>query len=68
MNELKTLKDLEREWNSYELEEYLDDIKVEAIKRTQEHHDKFILSGDYYYKGMKDAEMFAHDLKEEDLI
>jgi len=68
MNELKTLKDLEREWNSYELEEYLDDIKVEAIKRAQEYHNKFILSGDYYYKGMKDAEMFAHDLKEEDLI
>ena len=67
MNELKTLKDLEREWNSYELEEYLDDIKVEAIKRAQEYHNKFVLSGDYYYKGMKDAEMFAHNLTEEDL-
>ena len=40
----------------------------EAIKRAQEYHNKFVLSGDYYYKGMKDAEMFAHDLKEEDLI
>ena len=70
VKELKTLKDIYERKESPELISDLifDEIKEEAIKRAQEYHNKFVLSGDYYYKGMKDAEMFAHDLKEEDLI
>ena len=42
-------------------------VKQEAIKRAKHYKSEWLDTGDYYYKGMLDAEVFANNITEEDL-
>lgn len=61
---LKTLKNI-----SYHFGEKVEvaKLKTEAIKRAKHYKSKWLETGDYYYKGMLDAEIFANNLTLEDL-
>uniref|UniRef100_A0A6H1ZV31 Uncharacterized protein n=1 Tax=viral metagenome TaxID=1070528 RepID=A0A6H1ZV31_9ZZZZ len=39
----------------------------EAIKRAKHYREKWVETGDYYFRGMLDAELLAHNITEEDL-
>lgn len=71
-DELKTLKDIEETCSA--VFDFKIKLRQEAIKRAK-HYDKRVRQMEeldendnyQYFKGMRDAEMFAHNLTEEDL-
>jgi len=74
--ELKTLKDM-RCWNVSMVKEEKIELKAEAVKRAKHYMKKALKFlgkkeindyGNYcYFKGKYEAEVFAHNLTEEDL-